>query len=169
MYFKLLPKAGNHVQKGPDGELITYRAEDGGVIESDTDLAKAFPNKFEKVEGFRSESGKVQTKGETPEEKKDAVQTAAEDGAKDLEPPKEPEKTDEDSGGGEGGEEPKEPHPLGKDVTDRFSIAEEEGLMVFVHKGAYSVVEEDDPTVPLNEDLLKKNEVTAFIEKYLEE
>ena len=49
MFFKLKPGAGNHSEKDENGKIVVYKSEDDGVIESENDLVKMFPNKFERV------------------------------------------------------------------------------------------------------------------------
>ena len=147
MYFKLKDGCGSHAETGADGRLIVYKA--GDVIESDNDLAKMFPNKFIRMGDLVVNPAPVKTD----------VQRAAEEGFKDVMPPPE-----------EPLEEPLEEdgNPLGRDVTKRFPLAEEEDFLVFARGGAFSVVEADDPTTLLHEKPLKRKDVVDFIEMYLE-
>jgi len=50
MYFRLLPKVGGHAFVDPSGKTVFLKASEGVVIESEVDLFKLFPNKFERVE-----------------------------------------------------------------------------------------------------------------------
>ncbi len=110
----------------------------GDVIESDHDLEAMFAGKFERVQ-----VGDVKDADPDPEEDPTL-------------PPPPPPST-----------EPVE-NPLGKDRTEKFPKAAEEDFMVFYKRGkGFSVVEADEPTVPLNEDPLKKDEVADFIDEYL--
>lgn len=121
MKFKLLPGAGNHTEKDENGEIITYHAKDGNVIESDVDLAKVFVGKFERIEVGASDVS-VKASGD-----------------------------------------------LGKDVTERFENAKEEGFLVFLKGKSYSVADADDPQVALNEEPLKKADVEPFVAKRIDE
>ena len=170
MYFKLLPKAGNH-SEGKGKNMVIYEA--GQVFESDCDLAAMFPNKFVEVEGLEA-VGHAQAAA-APEEAKTDVQKAAEEGAKDLKPPADPETSQE--------EPPKETppapeapaapapagEPLGRNVTKRFQRAVEEDLQVFANGNEFFVVEADDPGRALNDKPLKRKDVLAFIEDYLKD
>ena len=48
MIFKLKKGVGKHTQNNADGIPIVYKA--GDVIESDSDLARNFANKFERID-----------------------------------------------------------------------------------------------------------------------
>jgi len=150
MYFKLLPKVGNHAQKDPKtGKVTIYKSEDGCVIESDSDLVKKFPGKFERVKAFDpAAEAAAQTEEEEVEE---APQPSAPSNKKPAKKTTKPKKS------------------VGKDVTEKFPEAKEEDFKVFLKGSAYVVTEADDPSVPLNKKLLKKKEVMSFIKEYLEE
>jgi len=154
MFFRLKEKVGNHAETDPKTGLpIVYKP--GDVIESDTDLAKNWPDKFDRV--------KVGPSEDTPDEDEADIQAAAEEGAKDVTPPDEDEDEDFD-------DEEEEKVPLGKDVTEKFPRAEEEELKVFYKKGkGFFVTETEDPFTALNEKKLKKAQVEDFIDEYLDD
>lgn len=148
MKFRLLPKVGDHASPGPGGTTRIYHA--GDVVESDINLKEMFPGKFEEwVEEIPSLK--------PTKEQKEAVQKAAEKGAEEIasKPESKPEtKT--------------EPRSLGRDVTSRFPLAEEQDCLVFADGGAFNVVEKDDPTMVLNDKPLKRKDVEPFIRQFLE-
>ena len=157
MYFKLKPKVGNHAHRDPEGKITVYHAADENVIESDIDLAKIFPHKFEKVDSNLSE--------DTSEPKKTEVEKAAEAGADGAADP-----TKKSSRKSRKEEEKKEANPLGEEVTSEFPKAVEEDFKVFSANGkGFMVVEPDEPTVPLHKELLPQEGVAPFIDKYLTE
>lgn len=53
---------------------------------------------------------------------------------------------------------------FGKDVTDEFEIASEAGFLVFKKGSWYNVFDDEDPSIPLNENGIRKGKVKAFIE-----
>lgn len=146
MKFRLKPNTGSHAGPGEGGKFKTYKP--GDTVESEQDLCKVFPNKFERIPDEAPSSFSPST-----EEQKAAVSKAAKKGAKGVAPPET--------------EEP-EPNPLGRDVTKRFPTAQEEDFQVFADGGAFSVVEADDPTEALNDKPLKRKDVEPFIRQYLE-
>ena len=151
MYFKLKRKAGNHSQKDKNGKAVVYVAKDGNVIESENDLIKMFPGKFELVEVVTAPVEVVKS----AENKKSDVQKIVEKVAKDISAPVK--------------KEEKKAEPIGKDVTEKHPLAEEQDFKVFYVKGkGYFVTEADDDSVALNKKGIKKEKVEAFIKKYLE-
>lgn len=169
MLFRMKEKVGSHSDVNSKGELVTYKS--GDVIETNVDLAKAFPEKFERVRvGGETpplpENIKKSPRLEnidTPKEEKSDIQKAAEKGAKDVIPPaEEPEDEDDD-------EDDEEKVPLGKDVTEKFPGTEEEKLKVFYKKGkGFFVTTAADPFTALNEKKLKKAKVEIFIDEFLD-
>lgn len=145
MLFKMKSGVGSHAEPGPDGRVVIHKAGDNAIIESDRDLVTMFPNKFERVDEINPAK---------PE--KSDVQKAAEEGFKGVMPPADPPAEQE------------EEEPLGRDVTHRFPLAEEEDFKVFAKGGAFFVVEADDPDVPLNDKPLKRKDVEQFVEQNLE-
>ena len=141
MYFKLKPRVGSHSQLNKKGELETFTAKEGKVIESDIDLVEKFPDKFELVE-----IPGVEKKKETPVEPEPVIEEELEDNDNDV-----------------------KQEPLGKDRTKNYPVAIEEDLKVFYAKGkGYFVTEGDDEFTALNKEKLKKSKVEAFINQYLE-
>lgn len=133
MKFKLKKGVGNHAEKDDAGNVVIYKAIDGAVIESKTDLAKRHPDKFERV---------TIDKPSVPA----PVQKAAEEGAKDL-----------------------KPEPLGKNVTEKFSLAAENDFKVFYKRGkGYMVTESVNEYIALNDKKLKKADVEEFIDEFIE-
>ena len=152
MYFKLKKGTGNHTQRNKKGELVTYTSAGGEVIESDIDLTKKYPEKFEKVEIPGIEVSKKE------------VEEAAKKGAEGI---ADPNKEDEDNFDED---EEDEREPLGKDVTSKFPIAKEQDFKVFYKKGkGFFVTEADDEFTALNKKGLKKVDVESFIEEQLED
>jgi len=136
--FKLLPKVGNHTQRDKAGELVTITAEGGEIIETEDDLCKMFPGKFEEVKIPESQAKKEKTEDTKSKPKKKIVK--------------------------------KKKKSLGRDVTEKFEVAEEEDFKVFYATGrGYFVAEAEDPTTSLNEKGLKKASVEKYIKKYLKE
>jgi len=146
MYFKLLPKTGSHSESGPSGKVVTYIASDGKVIESENDLVKMFPEKFEKVN--------VSGAPELP-----TVEQKA--------PVLPPQSTAPTSKKVKASKEVLVESKLGRDVTKRFPHASEENFMVFSTGGEFFVVEVDEPDIALNPQPLKRGQVEAFVDKYL--
>lgn len=192
MKFLLLPAVGSHAEVGPGGVARIYKA--GDIVESDMDLVAAFSGKFQLVEDGPVKSnpfqpmapkGAVQKAAEkgagdllptlkagdrvvvdANEEPGTVVQVFKNgkikvefgDGSKETFPSEEVSLSLEDE----------DPNPLGRDVTKRFPKAVEEDFLVFADGGAFSVVEVDEPTEALNNKPLKRKDVDAFIQKYLE-
>lgn len=149
MKFKLIPGTGNHAARGPDGEIVVYKAEDGIIIESDEDLAAKFVNKFERVEVAPDEP--TTAPAEAPAEKPAPKTTAKKKATrKRKSKPKKAAK-------------PK----LGRDVTAKFPGAAEQDFRVFADGGAFSVVDKDKPDQPLHENPLHTHEVAPFMAEYL--
>lgn len=143
MYFKLKPKAGSHAERDADGNPVVHTAAEGRVFETDNDLCKMFPNKFDLVE--------------VGPDKKVASPTSSVDEKVGSEPPQ---------------KETKKPSPFGRDVTDKYPTAGKDDLRVFQDGDAFTVVEADDPEKALNASPLKKDGkggVEAFVKKYLSE
>jgi len=152
MYFKLKPKCGNHSEKDSKGKLVVYKAGDGAVIQSDSDLSERFPGKFEKITEveikptFKSPLDDIEIPGEVKEKVTSLVKKVLKkksDTAKDF------------------------LASLGTEVTKEFPLAVKEDLRVFANGEAYSVIEADEADKVLNKAPLKKASVKAFIEKYL--
>jgi uncharacterized NAD-dependent epimerase/dehydratase family protein len=57
---------------------------------------------------------------------------------------------------------------FGRDVTSQFEAAVEAGFLVYRKGTLHTVVDEDEPNLPLNEKGLKKGEVKKFLSGYLE-
>ena len=152
MYFKLLPKVGSHVEKDKDGNAVTYHSKDGRIIDTEMDLVKRFPNKFERVEV--NPTAKSSPKDEAAPVVEEAAPVVVEDEVAQVE-----EKSKSKS--------KSKTHPLGRDVTKRFPKADKNDFKVFSQGGAFSVVEADEDTVPLNEKPLHKKGVDDFITEFL--
>ena len=150
MYFKLLPKTGSHSESGPSGKVVTYIASDGKVIESENDLVKMFPEKFEKV----NVSGAPELP--TVEQKAPVLPLAS------LQ-----ETASKKAKGAKVSKEVLAESKLGRDVTKRFPHADEEDFKVFSTGGEFFVVEVDEPDIALNPQPLKRGQVEAFVDKYL--
>lgn len=58
---------------------------------------------------------------------------------------------------------PNQENPLGEDVTANFASVPD-GFLVFKSKGWYNVAAEDDPTVAVNQDKMRKAVVGEFLE-----
>lgn len=150
MYFKLLPKVGSHVEKDKDGNAVTYHSKDGRIIDTEMDLVKRFPNKFERVEV--NPTAESSPKEEAAPVVEEAAPVVVEDEVAQVEEKSKPKS---------------KTHPLGRDVTKRFPKADKNDFKVFSQGGAFSVVEADEDTVPLNEKPLHKKGVDNFITEFL--
>lgn len=149
MIFKMKEGVGGHVhQEKPGADLIPLKA--GDTVKTDVDLAAMFPDKFERAQGLPETAFVAGPVSEGPPKPKD-------------QPPVKGKPSSTKS------EEKSEKTSLGKDVTAKFPKAGEEDFKVFTKDRGYWVAESDDPTTPLNETKLKKDEVDAFIDKYLQD
>lgn len=149
MRFRLLPKAGNHSETGPDGQRVVYKA--GDVIESDKDLVAMFKGKFERVDLIPpATEPTTPTVPVIPPPSQEQPPKATKAEAPDKSPVREG-----------------APSVLGRNVTKRFPRAVEEDFVVYANGGAFFVCEADDPNTPLHDKPLKKATVTGFIENYL--
>lgn len=158
MYFKLLPKAGSHAEKGPSKKAVIYKASEGNVIETENDLVKMFPGKFERVEVTGSPvrpivEAKVKAPAPAPATTQPSVPASSKK-AKDAKETKAVEEVSVES-------------KLGRDVTKRFPHALEEDFKVFSTGGEFFVTEADEIDKALNDKPLKKGQVEAFVDKYL--
>ena len=122
---------------------------------------------------FSDEAGKVYKKGEAVESElplmtmfpnsfKTVEQVQAEvPPAANKKKEKKEEKKEDDEAAAES---------LGKDVTESFEDASENGLLVFKKGRRYFVADPSEPTEALNEDeLKKKKDVSTFIAEWMEE
>lgn len=137
---------GLHSHTYSDGRTVEVKK--GELIEVELDLAKAFPQKFEEV--FSRPEPTPQ--GPPPKPIPTVILQ--------KQAPAIPEKAQADN--------PAQPttrreSKLGKDVSERFPLAKEVGLVVLRKGGKYSVVEEED----LEEALVGPVSKEA-VEKYLE-
>lgn len=116
----------------------------GQVVESDENLAEKYPEKFAEL--------RDDTRADKPAEVKAApklreLEKLSEEGPEAKTPkPKKAKK--------------EEPESLGKDVTKKYELAKDKGLLVFVNSDdEYFITRKSDPTTPLNESPLRKKEV----------
>ena len=143
MFFKIKKGAGNHTQLNAEGIPTVYKA--GNTLESDTDLVKCFPKKFERLmtsddspapdlaPGIPMSSAVMRTAldSETPE-----LPTV--DGLK---------KDSEES--------------LGDDITSQYKIPKGKNLKVFTKGGGWCTIRINDDS-KLDEKL-RMNAVQAWI------
>lgn len=134
--YTFINKGGQHVLG--DGTKVNK----GETFESDVDLRKDFPNKFELVGDGAS----------TPVNAK---------GGKDTDDA-------DDADTGKSGAKDKAPKDAPEDVTSDFKVDEEGSLSVIKEKGKWNVYEDGDET-PINEKPLAKGKVQPFIDDYLED
>ena len=168
MYFKLLPKVGSHVEKDKDGNAVTYHSKDGRIIDTEMDLVKRFPNKFERVEV--NPTAKSSPKDEAAPVVEEAAPVVVEDEVAQVVEEAAPVVVEDEVAQVEEKSKSKsksKTHPLGRDVTKRFPKADKNDFKVFSQGGAFSVVEADEDTVPLNEKPLHKKGVDDFITEFL--
>jgi len=140
--FRLLPKVGEHVGKNLKGDDIVYKA--GDVIESDIDLRKKFPNKFEFVEGSLIEEDdsivpKIPLQNIKLKTKSNEIKS----------------KVEAES-------------PFGKDVSSDFPLASRVRLIVFEKANWFTIVDPTDNTVQ-NEKKLRRDAVEDFLSEYEED
>ena len=117
--------------------------ENGDIVESDIDLSRPFPLKFQRVGGrsARPLEPLEEDEGSEPLEEENAPEKPAES----VEKPS-----------------------LGEDVTFAWPIAKEEGFVVY-KKGGYYHVHEGDEGEPLNPKGLRKKQVKPFVKICLED
>jgi hypothetical protein len=129
---------GTHSGAGEHQVAPNY--QEGDVIESDLDLIKMFPNKFEKADKPTTTKGKkVKKEEEVPAEESE-----------------EPEEEIVEEGPGT---------EFGAEVSDHFQSVEK-GLRVFRNENGYTVVDADDPTAALHAHPFRnQKEVRKFVEK----
>ena len=141
MKFRLLPKTGEHVEQNVKGNDVVYKP--GDIIESDIDLRKKFPNKFEFVEGslIQPEAGSpdIPLQNIDPDAKSKEVKPAA-----------------------------KTESPFGKDVSVEFPLADRVHLKVFVKSNWFTIVDPVDEIVQ-NEKKLRRDAVLSFLSEYEED
>lgn len=137
-FYKLMPNAGSHVM-GAGSQYRVLTVADNAVINSEVDLAKLFPNKFEQI-GIPETTQEATEDGSGLTQKPDTTLPST---------------------------EVKDSVVLGKDITKQLSIARKNAFKVFQNGDVYYVVEADDVDTPLHPEPLKKKEVVPFIEKYL--
>ena len=151
-------KGGNHNHS--DGK--TYK--NGDIIDTDVDLAKKFPHKFEPIhdELEASEGTPFPSISITrPKSKVTVVDMPTEEETKEDTPVADVEaETGEKKAG--------EKVDRGKDVTKKFPSAVENELKVF-EKGRKFFIYDLDPNAPLNEKGLTKAKAVKFIQEYLED
>ena len=146
MLFKLKKGCGQHVEKGR-----TYKA--GEEVESEHDLVRMFPEKFELVPGQIS----VPAVPEIP-----APITVKGSVDSENERPTLPKSTSDED------EKPKKKtkgSKHGKDVTDDFPTAEGFGFKIYEKGGWFAVVDANDGAV-INKKKLRKDGVETFLEEY---
>ena len=143
MKFRLINKKGigSHQYFDKDGNSVTVSP--GEVLESDKDLVKLFPNKFEYAEPI-DDPDATPVVTDVP----DFPLRNVKDDTTVVEPPKE--------------------GPYGIDVTAEFPKAVEANLTVFEKLKWYTIVDPEDKTI-LNEKKLRKAKVNSFLEDYLED
>lgn len=147
---------------------VTYRAFREGdkdrndVLESDRDLMKVFPNKFERYYEKEQDSIEVdQTKFIDPDinlanqQSRKAAEEAAKQGETDKTPSKAP-----------AAPKSSDPTEFGSEVTTDFEDAVENGLRVFKKGNYFTVVEADDPTKAVSPEKLTKSKVAGWIAEY---
>lgn len=143
-YFKVI---GGGSYKDTEGKTFT---KDSPAFFSPADLDQTFVNAFERTEGPPPKITKV----EAPQIADEGEEDDDEDPVEKIAPPKKAKakKT-----------------LMGKDISDQYPIAGENGLMVLaVTNGKVVVVEQELPDQPVSPKLLKKN-VVGWIESYLSE
>lgn len=169
-YFKLV--AGKHSEPtynnvGRVSGSKAYNARDpkNNIVESETDLVKAFPNKFVEVDKKGNPKREEVAIEEVPEN-----MLANDQGTKD--PPNSPQalplKATDNEAEDEGDDEDERElvdSKLGEDVTDDFPNALKKNLLVFKKGREYFVAAADDPNDQLNPNPLKKDKVEAFVKK----
>lgn len=141
---------GTHSHTYPDGRVVEIQK--GELVETDIDLAKVFRLKFEEVFARPEPTPAGPPPKPIPTslpEKAPAKQAAAVPGKAKAADPAQPTARRESK--------------LGKDVSDRFPLAKEVGLVILRKGGKYSVTEEED----LEEALVGPVSKEA-VEKYLE-
>lgn len=129
---------GVHV--GKDGQRHT----EGAIIESSVDLTVSFPGRFKKIDSVSPVSSKQMAPAML-------TVTRAGDPPPPSPRPREIKKID-----------------FGAEVTHQFPKAEDAGLKVFRKGGVHTVVDADEPNLPLHDKGMKKVAVGPFIDSYLE-
>lgn len=123
-----------------------YKA--GEVVASEADLAKIFSFKFEEVEMIQGVATVSAKKPQVP-----------------LPPGNVPEQPTASS--------PSEEVPMGKDVTEKFKVAQEQSFKVYAGQGGLNVYDEEDLKDgiqrPLNKEPLTRKGVNSFVEQYLKQ
>jgi len=147
--FRLI--GGKHTQDG-----TKYRK--GDTIESDVDMVKKHPNKFEAV--FVQEvptQKKIQAPAPIPVPETQKAAKKEKEAVENIRPLKVPAPMPI-------------PEPVKNDVTKQFPVATELDLRV-IRKGKmkFNIVEASDPETPLNAKALTKTEVNRMLEKFAEE
>ncbi len=139
---KFRVKDGIHVDLATN---TTYKK--GALVESDDDLCAAFVNKFERVYDEQLAYAPAE------------VQAAAMQGAAELAP--------QAPAAAKAATQPPPPaaSKLGADVTADFPAAVEEDLLVLKKGSKYFVAKPGEQDKQLNDEPLKKDEVSEFIAK----
>jgi hypothetical protein len=141
-YFKVI---GGGSYKDVEGRTFT---KDSPPFFAPTDLDQTFLNAFERTEGPPPKITRV----EAPQIADEDEENDEEEVVEKVTPPKKTKKT-----------------LMGKDISDQYPVAGENGLMVLaVTNGKVVVVEQELPDQPVSPKLLKKN-VVNWIESYLSE
>jgi len=135
MFFRLLCNAGNHTQLNAKSCLTVYKA--GDTIESNLDLVKCFPKKFERV-NIDTESAKSNIAPGIP--MSSAVATTALDlGPSDI---------------------PVE--PLGMDITSQYVLPKGKNIKIYSMGGGWCTIRTDDN--PKADEKLRMNAIQAWID-----
>ena len=142
MKFRL--KGGTHADgRPPDWKLY----KKGDTVESNLDLEKLFPNKFDPIlEAPQAPSPVPPTRSRPKQE------VAVESSVAVVEPPEEEEDEEEDE------------LSLGRNVSDQFAKAEKVGLLIFLgDDGKYGIADPAFPKVNMARNRLDKAQVKKFL------
>ena len=138
MFFKIKANAGNHTQPNAEGIVTVYKA--GNIIESNADLVKCFPKKFELLTAGVDSPAPDLAPG-IP------MSSAVMRTALDPEEPKIPKKSEES---------------LGEDITSQYKIPKGKNLKVFTKSGGWCIIRINDDSK--NDEKLRMNAVQAWID-----
>lgn len=148
MLFKLKKEAASH----RDENRRVYEA--GDTVESEFDLAKMWPTKFDLISGSAKQTD-IPTAPSIPAPAK----TDGQEGKGGVEPETTPPKSKKKKGD----EEKESAH--GKDVTADFPSAKGVGFKIYEKGNWFTVVDANDGE-KMNEKALRKKDVQTFLDKF---